>query len=57
MRVTVLFSGGIDSASCIHFFKTKGCEVRGIFVDFGQAAARRENEAVNRLSDPEVGTQ
>jgi 7-cyano-7-deazaguanine synthase len=51
MRVAVLFSGGIDSTSCIHLFKKKGHEVRGIFVDFGQAAARYELEAVSRLSE------
>lgn len=50
MHVSVLFSGGIDSASCVHFFKTRGHEVRGIFIDFGQAAARCENAAVDLLS-------
>jgi 7-cyano-7-deazaguanine synthase len=50
MRVAVLFSGGIDSTSCIHLFKNKGHEVRGIFVDFGQAAAGCEHAAVDRLS-------
>lgn len=50
MRATVLFSGGIDSTSCIHLFQEKGYEVRGIFINFGQAAAGRETESVSRLS-------
>ncbi|MFT4115959.1 7-cyano-7-deazaguanine synthase [Bradyrhizobium sp.] len=50
MHASVLFSGGIDSTSCVHFFKKGGHEVRGIFVDFGQAAARREEAAVDVLS-------
>lgn len=51
MHASVLFSGGIDSTSCVHFFKKGGHEVRGIFVDFGQAAARREDAAVDVLSE------
>jgi 7-cyano-7-deazaguanine synthase len=50
MRATVLFSGGIDSTSCIHLFKERGYEVYGVFVDFGQAAANCESESVGRLS-------
>ncbi|MBW7969457.1 7-cyano-7-deazaguanine synthase [Bradyrhizobium sp. BR 10289] len=51
MHASVLFSGGIDSTSCVHFFKKRGHEVRGIFVDFGQAAARCEDAAVDVLSE------
>ncbi|MBP0115578.1 7-cyano-7-deazaguanine synthase [Bradyrhizobium vignae] len=51
MHASVLFSGGIDSTSCVHFLKKGGHEVRGIFVDFGQAAARREDAAVDVLSE------
>lgn len=49
--MTVLFSGGIDSSSCVHLLKTQGFEVRGIFVNFGQASAAREAAAVDVLQD------
>jgi 7-cyano-7-deazaguanine synthase len=50
-KVTVLFSGGIDSTSCIRFFKDRGHEVRAIFIDFGQAAAKCERRAIEALRD------
>lgn len=50
MQATVLFSGGIDSTSCIHLLKRDGYDVRGVFVDFGQASARMEQHAVRLLS-------
>jgi 7-cyano-7-deazaguanine synthase len=50
-KVTVLFSGGIDSTSCIRFFKDRGHEVRAIFIDFGQAAGKCERRAIETLRD------
>jgi 7-cyano-7-deazaguanine synthase len=50
VRATVLFSGGIDSTSCIHLLKKDGYEVNGVFVDFGQASARMERRSVELLS-------
>jgi 7-cyano-7-deazaguanine synthase len=49
-RATVLLSGGIDSATCVHLLKQDGHDVSGIFVDFGQSAARMERRAVDALS-------
>lgn len=46
----VLMSGGIDSAACAHFLTKQGMAVRGIFIDFGQAAARPERRSVKALS-------
>jgi 7-cyano-7-deazaguanine synthase len=46
---TVLFSGGIDSTSAVHFLRTKDFSVRGLFVDFGQASARMERRAIKNL--------
>jgi 7-cyano-7-deazaguanine synthase len=43
---TVMFSGGIDSTSCLRFFLDRGYEVRAVFVDFGQAAILAEARAV-----------
>lgn len=50
-RATVLLSGGIDSAACAHLLKQDGYQVSGVFVDFGQAAARMERLAVATLSE------
>jgi 7-cyano-7-deazaguanine synthase len=47
--VTVLFSGGIDSTSCIRFFSDRDYDVRALFVDYGQAASAAEAQAVETL--------
>src|SRR4030088_2213000 len=47
--VTVLFSGGIDSTSCIRFFSDRDYDVRALFVDYGQAAIAAEAQAVETL--------
>ena len=41
----VLLSGGLDSAVCAHLLLARGLGVSGLFVDYGQAAVRREREA------------
>lgn len=50
-KATVLMSGGLDSAACAHLLIAQGHAVRGIFVDFGQAAREPESRAVVRLAD------
>ena len=50
MDVLVLMSGGIDSAACAHFFQQRGDCVRGVFVDYGQAAASSERQAVQEVA-------
>jgi 7-cyano-7-deazaguanine synthase len=42
---TVLMSGGIDSAACAWFLKRQGMNVRGAFINYGQAAAGPERQA------------
>jgi len=49
-NVLVLFSGGIDSTSCIHFYQKLDYNVMGLFVNYGQPAANRERIAVEELS-------
>lgn len=49
-NAVVLMSGGIDSAACSHFFKTRGLEVSGLFIDYGQAAAKYEEHAADKFA-------
>ncbi len=51
VEATVLLSGGIDSAACARLLSAQRYHVRGIFVDYGQAAAQEERQAVTRLQD------
>jgi 7-cyano-7-deazaguanine synthase len=48
---TILMSGGIDSAACAHFLRSRGMWVDGLFIDHGQAAAEPESKAVSALAD------
>ncbi|WP_210338414.1 7-cyano-7-deazaguanine synthase [Bradyrhizobium genosp. L] len=48
---TVLLSGGIDSASAVLLLRSNGFAVRGLFIDYGQAARDMERQAVARLRD------
>lgn len=51
MTATVLLSGGIDSAACVHFLQGGGHDVVGVFVDFGQPAAKQERQYTRSISD------
>jgi 7-cyano-7-deazaguanine synthase len=53
-KVTVLFSGGIDSTSCVRFFSDRDYNVHGVYVDFGQASAAAEARAIEALK-PNLG--
>ena len=48
--VWLLMSGGLDSTACAHYFKQRGDNVTGIFVDFGQPAAQSEQRAVEEVT-------
>jgi 7-cyano-7-deazaguanine synthase len=50
LDAAVLISGGIDSTACARFLQSQGHRVRGIFVDYGQAALEQERSAVAALS-------
>ncbi len=50
LQATVLISGGIDSLACIHLLRNQRFQIRGLFVDYGQAARAAERAAVRRLS-------
>ncbi len=48
--VTVLASGGLDSSTCIAYYRAQGLPVRALWVDYGQMAAAAEESAVERLT-------
>lgn len=47
--VEVLVSGGIDSAALMAFYMRQDFDVRALFVDYGQPAAKQELNAVRSL--------
>jgi 7-cyano-7-deazaguanine synthase len=49
-KVTVLLSGGIDSSVLLALLKDQGIESSPIFIDYGQATARREYKAATEIS-------
>lgn len=49
--VWLLLSGGIDSTTCAAFLLEQGLHVRGMFVDYGQAAATYEAVAARAISE------
>ena len=48
---TVLMSGGIDSTACAYLLATQGLSVHGLFIDYGQPAAKSEARAAGSLAD------
>lgn len=48
-RACVLVSGGLDSAACLEFMKSKGFDLTALHVDLGQAAASEEKRAAQNL--------
>ncbi len=46
----MLLSGGIDSAACVRYYLDLGRTVRGLFVNYGQAAATTERESAEALA-------
>ncbi|MEQ8229690.1 MAG: 7-cyano-7-deazaguanine synthase [Rhodospirillales bacterium] len=47
---TVLFSGGMDSTACVHFYLQRHEDVRGVFIDYGQGARTQEHQAATNIS-------
>lgn len=48
--VTVLTSGGLDSAACLSYYQKGGCTVRSMWIDYGQPAALAEEQAVEQIA-------
>jgi len=49
-KVTVLFSGGIDSSVLLAWCKNQGIECQPLFLDYGQVTASRELSAAEKIS-------
>ena len=49
--VVMLLSGGVDSAACLGFYLEIGQVPCGLFVDYGQLAARQEEAAARRVAE------
>lgn len=49
-KVTVLLSGGIDSSVLLALLKDQGVECYPLFIDYGQATAKRELKAATEIS-------
>lgn len=51
MNVTVLLSGGIDSAVCLAFYRELGHRASAIHVDYGQSARNQERRATEAIAE------
>src|SRR4051812_42930731 len=51
MNVTVLLSGGIDSAACAVFYIKLGYKVSALHVDYGQLARLKERGAARAVAE------
>ena len=49
MNVSVLLSGGIDSTATVAFYLNQGFTVSALFVDYTQAAGKREEAAASSV--------
>lgn len=49
-RVLVLLSGGVDSSTCVAFYKRNRFDVYGLFVDYGHPAVLAERRAARALT-------
>lgn len=47
----ILLSGGIDSTACTHFLKSHKFNISGLFIDYGQKAARAELLASQNVAE------
>jgi 7-cyano-7-deazaguanine synthase len=48
--VLVLLSGGLDSTSCLSYYKRRGNRVTALFVDYGHKASKRESAAAHTVA-------
>jgi 7-cyano-7-deazaguanine synthase len=48
--VTVLMSGGLDSMTCVAYYREQGLLVSPLWVDYGQVAAKQEEQAAVHIA-------
>src|SRR4030042_215402 len=46
----VLLSGGIDSSACVNYYLSQKIKPIGLFIDYGQAVAKKELNSANQIS-------
>jgi len=51
VKTIVLLSGGVDSLACVDFFSKRRHSLKGVFVDYGQVAAKHEIKAATQIAD------
>lgn len=49
-QVLVLCSGGIDSTACIDYYKRRDCWAEALWIDYGQRAAKAEQQAFESVA-------
>lgn len=49
--VLVLLSGGIDSATCVEYYVSRGYNVSALFVDYGQPDVNQEEAAATAIAE------
>lgn len=49
-NVIVLLSGGIDSTACVNYYLSQELRPLGLFIDYGQAVAKRELSSAKQVS-------
>lgn len=49
-KVCVLFSGGMDSSTCIAFYKKQDMGVTALFIDYNQPALKYELQSAKKIS-------
>jgi 7-cyano-7-deazaguanine synthase len=49
-KVWILLSGGLDSTACVAFYQDMRFSIEGIFIDYGQVAAKMELRSAKAIS-------
>ena len=49
-KIIVLLSGGIDSAACVCYYTRNNFPTSGLFIDYGQIAAKNELNSAKKIA-------
>lgn len=50
VSTVVLLSGGMDSTACVYYYLSQRFNTRGLFIDYGQLPAKREEQSAKRIA-------